>query len=54
MIMIIIIIIMMMMMMMMMIIIIIIIIGTFSRTDTFCAYPRFKRPFVLGLNSSLD
>ena len=31
------------------IIIIIIDIRTLSRTDTFCACPRFKRPFVLGL-----
>ena len=28
-------------------------IRTLTRTDTFCACPRFKRPFVLGLKSSL-
>ena len=42
-----------MMIMMIKVIIVIIIIGTLSRTDTFCACPRFKRPFVLGLKSSL-
>ena len=36
------------------IIIVIIIFGTLSRTDAFCACPQFKRPFVLGLRSSLD
>ena len=36
------------------IIIVIIIFGTLSRTDAFCACPQFKRPFVLGLKSSLD
>ena len=36
------------------IIVVIIIFGTLSRTDAFCACPQFKRPFVLGLKSSLD